>query len=115
MTQRVTVGNRASINIKQLSAEEVAQNIHHLIQWIYANLFTWLVRKINFSQANTVVTRSKPSSFIGILDMCGFENLHNNNNSLHQLCVNLACERLHQQFNACIFDLEQEQYRGEFN
>ncbi|CAL1546951.1 unnamed protein product [Lymnaea stagnalis] len=56
---------------------------------LYERMFGWLVRKVNDS-LKSVKYRNLPS--IGILDICGFENLEIN--SFEQLCINLVNEHL---------------------
>jgi myosin heavy subunit len=111
MTRRVQVGNRQSIHVKQLDAKTVMNNIRALIRWVYSNLFTWVVKKINFSHCSTAnASIAPPKFFIGILDIFGFESLESN--SLEQLCINFTNERLQLAFNECVFEREQNQYKG---
>eukprot|EP01064_Diplonema_japonicum_P012134 TRINITY_DN19603_c0_g1_i1.p1 TRINITY_DN19603_c0_g1~~TRINITY_DN19603_c0_g1_i1.p1 ORF type:complete len:1796 (+),score=377.18 TRINITY_DN19603_c0_g1_i1:38-5425(+) len=64
---------------------------------IYASLFKWLIFKIN----ETMKPAVQDSSWIGLLDIFGFE--HFQVNSLEQLCINLANEMLQNHYNEHIF------------
>jgi myosin-5 len=106
-TWAVRIGNRKSVNLKILSVEDVHNNIHALMKWLYQNVFTWLVNKINHA-FNTTESSNK---FIGILDIFGFEILQNN--SFEQLCINYSNECLQKQFNQHVFQSEQDTYISE--
>eukprot|EP00899_Mesostigma_viride_P010435 jgi/Mesvir1/19393/Mv10427-RA.2 len=74
---------------------------------LYARLFHWLVRKIS----DTMETQQKVSGVIEVLDIFGFEAFQTN--SFEQLCINLANEKLHQQFLEHVFKHEMEEYRAQ--
>ncbi|CAJ1461945.1 unnamed protein product [Effrenium voratum] len=77
---------------------------------IYSYLFNHVVFRINESFA-AKRGGAKPSSFIGVLDIFGFE--HFQVNSFEQLCINFANERLQQMFNHFVFEVEMELYKQE--
>ncbi|KAI1007044.1 Myosin-2 [Podosphaera aphanis] len=76
-------------------------------KYVYSSLFDWLVENINHTLATDEVW-SRMKSFIGVLDIYGFE--HFAKNSFEQFCINYANEKLQQEFNAHVFKLEQEEY-----
>ncbi|XP_059615279.1 unconventional myosin-Va isoform X2 [Phlebotomus argentipes] len=78
-----------------------------LAKHIYAKLFLYIVEGINRS----LVSEAKEHSFIGVLDIYGFETF--DVNSFEQFCINYANEKLQQQFNQHVFKLEQEEYLKE--
>ncbi|KAL0968790.1 hypothetical protein UPYG_G00271910 [Umbra pygmaea] len=78
-----------------------------LAKHIYAKLFNWIVDHINQS----LLSVFKQHSFIGVLDIYGFETF--DINSFEQFCINYANEKLQQQFNMHVFKLEQEEYMKE--
>ena len=101
---------------KILSVEDVLNNVHALMKWIYSALFRWLVAKINYAHCSHHKPEENDAThravkFIGILDIFGFEILKHN--SFEQLCINYTNERLQQQFNEEIFVTEQAEYVDE--
>ncbi|XP_032906319.1 unconventional myosin-Va isoform X3 [Amblyraja radiata] len=78
-----------------------------LAKHIYASVFNWIVHHVNRALRASV----KQHSFIGVLDIYGFETFEIN--SFEQFCINYANEKLQQQFNMHVFKLEQEEYMKE--
>ena len=76
-------------------------------KFIYSALFDWLVDTIN-ANLNKDINQGDVKSFIGVLDIYGFE--HFEKNSFEQFCINYANEKLQQEFNQHVFKLEQEEY-----
>ncbi|KAI5924775.1 putative myosin MYO2 [Camillea tinctor] len=102
--QLVTRGEKIVSNLTQQQAIVVRDSV---AKYIYSSLFDWLVEVINRSLAAEEVL-SRVTSFIGVLDIYGFE--HFAKNSFEQFCINYANEKLQQQFNSHVFRLEQEEY-----
>lgn len=78
-----------------------------MAKFIYSSLFDWLVGNINNVLCTSQVSETI-NSFIGVLDIYGFE--HFEQNSFEQFCINYANEKLQQEFNHHVFKLEQEEY-----
>ncbi|CAH9146684.1 unnamed protein product [Cuscuta epithymum] len=95
------------IIIKALDCDAAAAGRDVLAKTIYAQLFDWLVEKINRSVGQDHKSRIK----IGVLDIYGFECFVHN--SFEQFCINFANEKLQQHFNEHVFKMEQEEYQKE--
>uniref|UniRef100_A0AAR2KID0 Myosin VAb n=1 Tax=Pygocentrus nattereri TaxID=42514 RepID=A0AAR2KID0_PYGNA len=92
---------------KPLAKTEAVDGRDALAKHIYARLFNWIVSQINKALRSSSVQHS----FIGVLDIYGFETFEIN--SFEQFCINYANEKLQQQFNLHVFKLEQEEYMKE--
>ena len=74
----------------------------------YARLFDWIVNRINDSIRGD---SKENSTFIGLLDVYGFESFAIN--TYEQLCINFANEKLQQFFLRFVFKAEEDLYKTE--
>ncbi|KAM8874944.1 unconventional myosin-Va isoform 2-T2 [Spinachia spinachia] len=101
--RRLAVGGE--MLVKPVSGRHAVEARDALAKHIYGQLFAWTVRRLNSALR---AHREPARSFIGVLDIYGFETF--DRNSFEQFCINYANEKLQQQFNKHVFHLEQEEY-----
>jgi myosin heavy subunit len=95
--------------IKPLNVEDAEFNRDSMCRNLYNGLFRWIVFRIN--QQSSRDSEAAGTSWIGILDVFGFEIFENN--SFEQFCINFANERLQQYFNSHVLQAEQDLYKRE--
>ena len=102
MSKIISAKGRASVYTVPLTLPQAMDARNALAKAIYDNLFAYLISLCNDTLKATNV---KPTSFIGILDIFGFEIF--TINSFEQLCINFANEKLQSLFNQTVFIAEQ--------
>lgn len=91
--------------------DQVLRSIEALSRSLYERLFSQLVDRLNallFRGKNISQSASSKSTFIGVLDIAGFEIFAQN--GFEQLLINYTNEKLQQFFNHHMFIVEQEEY-----
>merc|ERR1712142_389659 len=102
---KIRVG--AELLVKGQTVDKATDSVGAMAKGMFDRLFTFLVKKCN----ETLLTGMKRHSFIGVLDIAGFEIF--DFNGFEQICINFCNEKLQQFFNHHMFVLEQEEYKKE--
>merc|ERR1712106_685025 len=102
---KIKVG--AELLVKGQTVQKAADSVGAMAKGLFDRNFSFLVIKCN----ETLFTGLKRSSFIGVLDIAGFEIF--DYNGFEQICINFCNEKLQQFFNHHMFVLEQEEYKKE--
>jgi len=114
LIKRLTVKGmkvRGKTILKNINYQDARANADAIAKATFENAFLWLGKRINSELYQTDVDDGENLTFIGILDVFGFENFKKN--SLEQLCINFTNEKLQQFFNEAIIKSEQEEYINE--
>ncbi|XP_028353827.2 myosin-11 [Physeter macrocephalus] len=106
LTPRIKVGR--DVVQKAQTKEQADFAVEALAKATYERLFLWILSRVNKALDKT---HRQGASFLGILDIAGFEIFEVN--SFEQLCINYTNEKLQQLFNHTMFILEQEEYQRE--
>ncbi|XP_007565085.1 myosin-11-like isoform X2 [Poecilia formosa] len=106
LTPRIKVGRE--VVQKAQTKQQADFAVEALAKAMYDRLFRWILARVNKTLDKS---KRQSSSFLGILDIAGFEIFEDN--SFEQLCINYTNERLQQLFNHTMFILEQEEYKRE--
>merc|ERR1712142_748110 len=102
---KIKVG--AEMVTKGQNVEKATDSVGAMAKGMFERLFTFLVKQCN----ETLSTGLKRHSFIGVLDIAGFEIF--DFNGFEQICINFCNEKLQQFFNHHMFVLEQQEYKKE--
>lgn len=105
-----TGSQRKSTYKVPLSIRDATFARNTLAKLVYNRLFDWILERINKNLRPDSMNDSQ-NLHIRILDIFGFENFAEN--SLEQVVINFANEKLQSQFNVMMFSLEQKAYQEE--
>lgn len=108
-----SVKARQEVYCVPLSTLQASNNRHALAKELYARVFAYLVRRVNYSISDSPFGSASAPSYlhIDLLDIFGFESFQRN--SFEQFCINFANEKLQQKFTQDVFKTVQEEYQQE--
>lgn len=107
LNRSLTVHGQTSII--PLSAVQALQARDALAKGLYGSMFDWAIK--NIQKVLAPPEKEKGCGTIGVLDIFGFEIFQTN--SLEQLFINYANEKLQQLFNMYVFKMEQNECHEE--
>lgn len=110
MTKRLLVTRVESLELSLNATQAVAAR-DAVAKCLYARVFDCIVARLNALLAPAAANPPSKTTFIGVLDIYGFERFESN--SFEQFCINYANEKLQHEFNQQVFKLEQELYDRE--
>ena len=93
---------------KDCTPKVAGDNCNSLSKDIYDKCFTWLIEDVC---NGVLLADGSKDAFVGLLDIFGFEVMPKN--SIEQLCINFANEKLQWLFNEHVFDDERKTYLSE--
>nr|CAB3264153.1 unconventional myosin-XIX [Phallusia mammillata] len=99
---------RRSIVKKACTQQECEARLEALKKSVYEMIFHWVVDQI---VSDISAPQDETSSFIGLLDIYGFESFKQN--ALEQLCINYANEKLQHYYVDNFLKLQQEELRSD--
>lgn len=98
-TTKKQITTRSEKIVSSLNQKQALVVRDSVAKFVYSSLFDWLVSVMNSSLATEEVSRAA-KTFIGVLDIYGFE--HFQKNSFEQFCINYANEKLQQEVFRCL-------------
>lgn len=108
---RSVIGGRGSVYYRPRTADEAKTSTNAMVKSLYERLFDLLVQRSNQSINGPEDKSTAASSYISVLDIYGFESF--DTNTLEQLCINFANEKLQQFFVHNVLAQEQQAYRAD--